>query len=1196
MRLKQLSLRGFKSFAYRTTLKFEPGITVIVGPNGSGKSNITDAILWVLGEQRARTLRGSSMEDVIFAGSASQPSLGVAEVSLSLDNSDGAIPLDFTEVVITRRLFRSGESEYRINNSSVRLLDIQELLSDSGVGREMYSVISQGRLDEVLSCRPEERRALVEEAAGTLKHKKRKDRALRRLVSMEEYLTRARDVLGEVNRQLEPLRHQADVARQQASLTKELRALEVVVAVAELREYQVSWQDATHKENIAEEQLALARSNLGSGEQSIQTLEARADGAAESHRVLIDKRGETRSVIQRLIAKQMLLQEKYRNVERRIDETQGLMLDLGEREARLTVEVDAGVTELAGIVGHLEEARARLAPQTKELAQEPDNGGLLTQLSSGEQSIIQQRGTLESARAAEQGFRYTVTKLEEEQRLIEQRLASLSVSLVENARTLSGSKKRLFQVKEALEAKARGGEQAKAALVLAQDECNSLSSEIAELNSRLAAATAAMTILRSMEETSDGFEKLANAIVDSEFHPRTLKHLLTVKEGYERAADVALAGAIDALVVGDGSQAARILKNAVDNDVQGEVIVPRMARRENRSSISIPRASELVGGTSGTEDLVDMLLGHIYFASDIDSALAASSELLAHELIVTIDGEVVTGYGGIRSGSGKRLGAMELSKQLAVKAESGKNLESELRQKQAEESRARASLSDAQDHMNRVAGDIHALEVTASGLKQEVAGNAGQLADLETESADTQRQLEVIGERLAAAQELKVDSSMAVSSAEAELAAAEAELAALNKQRETILLQEKAASEELSVLRESVAVLNEKHGAMIALIESLRQQKQNLTGERGGLPRRMMTFQTALNRLKIVMPVLKRLIEAARKLEALLGADLDVSQESAREIRFQLNECRASSSRLRQEIEQAAAAKNSAQVRRVQLEIQVNNLVSRLVDELDVPMERALESTPDDADLAGSRRALRMVRAKLAALGPYNPLAAEQFNELEERSRFLTKQVEDLAVSSGALHKLIGAIDEKMRRRFLSCLDDLNTHFQTVFAKLFPGGQAALVPSDAGDIMEAGIEIEAQPQGKKLQSLALLSGGERALVGLALLFAICYTRPSPFYVLDEVDAPLDDVNTTRLSSLLESLSLETQMIVITHQRRTMEVAGSIYGVSMQSQGVSKLMSQKLGDHVKGGDDESRGSDGEKELAEQDAFGPEQVAN
>lgn len=1193
MRLQQLSLRGFKSFANRTTLKFEPGITVIVGPNGSGKSNITDAILWVLGEQRARTLRGSSMEDVIFAGSASQASLGVAEVSLSLDNSDGAISLDFTEVVITRRLFRSGESEYRINNSPVRLLDIQELLSDSGIGREMYSVISQGRLDEVLSCRPEERRALIEEAAGTLKHKKRKDRALRRLASMQEFLTRAKDVLGEVNRQLEPLRHQADVAREQDSLTKELRSLEVVVAVAELRGYQTSWQNATHEEETAEERLAQANTSLTTARQNIRELEVQADSIAESHRVLLDKRGEAFSVTQRLGADQMLLQEKAKNYQRRTEEIQRLSRASGEREATLTNGMNAGVIEADRVLLELEKARERVEYQMNDSAQESGGNGLPEQSRAIEELIVERRAILKSAGTDAQKADSAVAKREEEQRLIEQRLALLTDSQAENTAALQGAGERLRKVNEELESKVLEMEEAQAALTVAQSERDILLSEVTAVSSSLAAADAALTVLRSLEEATVGLEKCVNESEGRQPSVLSLKHLLTVEEGYERAVDVALVGAIDALVLDDEHQAVRILRQAAAIGVQGEVIVPRVCGAQERQSVDLPRASAFVFGTAQTQGLVDMLLGHVYFAADIDGALRVAGNLLAHELIVTLKGEVVTGYGGIRSGAGERhLGTMELTKQLAVKNEARSNLELTLAELKERENQAGAALNEARVHLELVAAQAHALEVLAGGVKQEVAGSTAQLSDIEAELAGERRQLETVSEGLAVALTLKADNLRDVSAAEAALTAAEADMEALNKNREAMLLKERAASQELSMLREAAAVLSEKYGVLLATVESLRQQREDVVAERCGQDQRRAAILSAASRLELVTPVLKRLVDTARKLEAALSVELELSQEKVREIRFQLQECRALSGKLRHEIEKVSEARNAAQVRRVQLEIQVNNLVSRLVDELDVPMERALESTPADADLTVSRQALRRVKTKLAVLGPYNPLAWEQFRELEERSCFLTKQVGDLTVSSRALHRLVGAIDEKMRLRFLMCLDDLNSNFQKVFAILFPGGQAALVPTDAGDIMEAGIEIEAQPEGKKLQSLALLSGGERALVGLALLFAICYTRPSPFYVLDEVDAPLDDVNTARLAGLLESLARETQMIVITHQRRTMEIADSIYGVSMQAQGISKLMSQKLGDHAKGGDDDWGGAEPEKELAEQAAHGPE----
>lgn len=1171
MYLKSLILKGFKSFADRGTLSLEPGVTVVVGPNGSGKSNISDAVLWVLGEQSAKTLRGQAMEDVIFAGSSARQAVGVAEVDLVLDNTDGTLPLEFTEVTITRRMYRSGESEYLINQSPARLMDIQDLLHDSGLGRDTHSIISQGRLDEVLNSRAEDRRALIEEAAGVLKHKKRKERALRKLAGLDAHLERARDITGEIDRQLRPLQRQADRAATHAEIISKLRDLEVGLAVDDLRRLQGTWDELAKREKEADTDVELARFRLAEKERELAKFQSLLEEKGLFVGDLSEQRRRMQSILERLDAGLLLLEEKGKNLVSRLSELRAKLHQAETRSAQRSGELERLITErtetdarLKALYQQLNEVRKEAEQVRKaRMAADDDLSRIAAEIRRVRKQIEDDRTALGKAEQA-----LAAASLEEE--LLAERAAQVREQRQSAAATLSARRARLDTIDAQLS-------KVKRDMAAADSDVDKrvrvLDSRRRELDSRREALTAARAEARGLEEVDRAFAAASPALALAISRQRELPGLIgplaeqvRAPEKYERLVERLLGADLFGLLVEDDAAASRIAA-ALASDTEGEIsLLPLTAKRygsEARAS-SGDRLIDELECDDHLRGAVEALLGDVYLVKNVDAAYAAWRTDTTAARFATPEGAVVWPNGKLTLGVqlADAEGVLARKRRIHSLHDEVEALTAQVGEAEAATSSAEEALSLAQQDALELSQKLAAATGEHDSLLEEVGRLESQLTALDNESAAVDRRVSEIGERSAKDRPLIDHITGRITAGEEELAAFEEQSAVSREQRDTRFREESAVSERLSACQVDIATVSERE-------VHLKRQVNTITAEL----KELADTVTKSRDTEQALELLRERIQPVHELYLVLQERADHWAVKLRDrARFE----QADSESLRETIHAAQDAVRSAQaeidtknesmsdlrVEKGQLEVQVNQAVRRIVEEFGVPLETALASEPLDDRIAAEDRAHRF-RKQISNLGPVNPVAMEEFEALRTRRDFMAAQIEDLDASRKALSKVVAAIDRKLRDRFLETFEQVDRHFQEIFSILFPGGTAQLQLTEPEDPETTGVEVIAQPRGKKLAKMSLLSGGEKSLTALALLFAVYRTRPCPFYILDEVEAALDDTNLRRFCAFVDSMREHTQFIVVSHQRRTMEMADVLYGVSMQADGVSKVVSQKL---------------------------------
>lgn len=1172
MYLKSLIVRGFKSFADKTALSLEPGVTVVVGPNGSGKSNIADAVLWVLGEQSARSLRGGSMEDVIFAGSAGRDPVGVSEVSLVLDNSDHTLPIEFSEVTISRRMFRSGESEYMINNSPCRLLDVQELLGDTGLGRDTSSIISQGGLDDTVNCKPEERRVLIEEAAAIVKHRRRKERATKKLDLMESSLLRARDVLSEVNRQLKPLERQAEAAGEYESLARELRNGQIALAVVELRAIKGRWEELIKEEEEASAQLEKLRTELAAQDERVRHLQGTLEAKGLYAGDLGEQRRRLQASLERIYSGLLLLEEKGKNlIERasdlraKIHHSESKLGGLKREMKRLEDEKKTGDAQLAALYSELADERrsAEVVKKRRIAAAET-----VEQLGT---AISQNKSVLADNQKAIQSLKGHVRSLSLQREFLGARQAGVTKRLDEAGTQLGAA-----QDAEAKALPALAGRRSK--LEAAQEQIDRVTDQLAqartEVSDRAADVAEMQAKASALEELSKPFAAASPALawLLSQEHKVSgligmMGDLISVSRGYEKVIEVALGSDLFCVVTKD----AKSTRKAIDflrAKKAGEIaFIPASRAKAEASKIRQDGpgrpAVDFVKCKNEVKGVVGVLLEDVYVVETLDEALKASGKGEAR--YVTLDGEVVWPNGKVSLGALPEGGAGMLLRKREVA-----ELRTRLKKLEAAHASAKkavaaleAKLAKVQQKAVEASRAVQGSEDTATEASSKVRMLANDLERMKKEEVDLAKELGRVATELRREEPQSSQLEKQNSKIEKELVSLEKKLAAAKVQHDECYREELEKGQALSQCQVDMASLTERSvyikrrelsvGTEISEIETTRAKEYEIAA---GLDR-------LRERIKPVHDMYSALLETAEEWAARLSELAVAEQADAASLREKLHAAQEVARDGSAKIEETGGRLAEVRVAKGQLEIRVNAAVKQIVEEYNIPIEQALKRKVADEDGDRLEQKVRALRGKVARLGAVNPIAMEEYRRLNDRREFLAAQVDDLTRSKKALSKVVDAIERKMKDQFVATFEEVNRHFQSVFAILFPGGRAELFLTDPEDPFGTGIDIEAQPSGKKLQKMSLLSGGERALVATALLFALHHTRPSPFYVLDEVEAALDDLNLQRFVGLIQKLRAKTQFIIITHQRRTMETADCLYGVSMQADGVSRLVSQKL---------------------------------
>jgi chromosome segregation protein len=1179
--LKSLTLRGFKSFASATTLRFEPGITCVVGPNGSGKSNVVDALSWVMGEQGAKSLRGGKMEDVIFAGTSGRPPLGRAEVALTIDNTDGALPIDYAEVTISRTMFRSGGSEYALNGSPCRLLDIQELLSDSGIGREMHVIVGQGQLDAVLHASPEDRRAFIEEAAGVLKHRKRKEKALRKLDAMQANLTRVSDLTAEIRRQLKPLGRQAEVARRAQVVQADLRDARAriladdLVRLSTTLEAEVADETALRqrKEEV-EALLSTGRERLGELEQAAAAAAPRLARAQETWYRLSSLRERVKGTASLAADRLRMLAEAEpeRTPGRDPEELEAQARAVKEQEDALAEEVAAAREVLDSAVDNRHEAEKAEGDEERRLVAlqraAADRREGLARLAG---QVAARRSRVEAGEEELERLTTGIGEAIERAEAAQQEFTALETQVAGHE---AGE--------EGLDAE---HEAAAAALAEAEAEVEQLTSAERDAERDRATWSARKEALELGLTRKDGAGALLAASDRLSGVLGSVAALLAVDSGYENAVAAALGVAADAVVVessGRADAALRLLKE--DDAGRAAVLVAGAPRLASADRPALPAGArwvrDLVHAPAALEGAVDRLLAATAVVPDLDVARAFVD---AHPdaTAVTFAGDVVT-VGLLQGGSASAPSLLEV--QAAVDEAADKVSEAT---RAAEAARFALSGADARkdaaaERVEDALDRLHESDARLAAVAEQL-GHLGSTARAARGEADRQRKAvtakqealaadrEALAEleaRLEAAQETDEDEEPSTQARDRLAAAATAARAA-----------EMEARLALRTCEERARALSGRADSLFKAAAAEREARARAVAREERRRRQAVTARAVLAGAEYALTLLDGSLTRADQLR--LAAD---GERRTRERELQL--CREQVQRLAEEQARLLDSVHRDEVARAEQRARIENMRQRAIDELGIepdvlvdeygphqlvppspvaPGEPEPKEPPQPAPFVREQQEKRLKAAEraLALLGTVNPLALEEFAALEERHKFLTEQLEDLKASRRDLLDIVKEVDERVEQVFTEAYHDTAREFEGVFSRLFPGGEGRLILTDPSDMLATGIEVEARPPGKKVKRLSLLSGGERSLTAVALLVAIFKARPSPFYVMDEVEAALDDTNLGRLITIFEELRESSQLIVITHQKRTMEVADALYGVTMRGDGVTTVVSQRL---------------------------------
>lgn len=1169
MYLKSLTLKGFKSFADKSVFSVEPGVTCVVGPNGSGKSNISDAVLWVLGEQSARTLRGQAMEDVIFAGSSGRQAVGVAEVDLVLDNADSTLPLEFNEVTITRRMYRSGESEYLINQSPARLMDILDLLHDTGLGRDAHSIISQGRLTEVLNAKPEDRRALIEEAAGVLKHKKRKEKALRKLTGLDVHLERAKDVAHEIERQLKPLEKQAAKAKTHGELVEELRGIETALAVDDLRLLQSDWNRILKEEKEANGELEIIRFKLEEREREVNKYQHLLEEKGLFVGDINEQKGRVATVGERLDSGLLLLEEKGKNLVKNLSELRQQLHSAQARIGSARRERDETARRRAETDGKLK----GLYTQLNEIRRESE--GVRKERVSCDESYTKASQELRTARAKRDEAQAKASRFEKE-------IASLvtQTTLLENRREELGGQTDSAQ--EQLAARRARQDNLEGELKkIKQDEAladRDVDKRVRVLDSRRQtlekareAFSSARAEIKGLEEVDKAFESaspaLARLIAKSDSLPGLIGPIadhIDAKGDAEQLVERLLGADLFGIFVEDDAAAvaaAREVKTIKGGEIS---IVPvnRSLKRVTDCKVGTP-LMDMVTFDEKVAPGVATLFGDVYVVESLQTALA-SLDTYPHVRFATRDGVVVWPSGKVTLGKqiADNEGILAQKRRLNQLTDGLSGLENAVAEAEGDVSIAEEALTLAQQD----AFGLNQKEAQVTGeynsLLAEIARMEKELAGLTKEGNLLEERLSEVSGGLTLKQPTLEELNKQVELLEKEIITTRENMEHVDDERTLKVRDEEAINKRLADCNVEIATVSEREVHLKKSLDSLVNECVKLEDIIENHRITEKSLNMLLERIEPLHQAYEGMRERTDSWSLMLNDRAKVEQVGSESLRATILEAQGKVKSVQATIDEKSEALTTVRVRKGQMEVEVNAAVRHIVEEIGIPLETALALEEIDNRITVEDRA-HTIRRKLSNLGAINSVAESEYESLKERRDFMHTQIEDLESARKALNKVVAAIDRKIKTLFVDTFEQVDLYFQKYFAVLFPGGTAELVLSDPDDPATSGVEFIAQPRGKRVKKMSLLSGGEQSLIALALLFAVNQVHPCPFFILDEVEAALDDFNLRAFVNFINTMRHETQFLIITHQRRTMEMADMLYGVSMQADGVSKLVSQKL---------------------------------
>ena len=1163
MHLKSLTLKGFKSFAQPTTFQFERGVTCVVGPNGSGKSNVVDALAWVMGEQGAKTLRGGKMEDVIFAGTATKGPLGRAEVMLTIDNADGALPIEYSEVTISRTLFRSGGSEYAINGEPCRLLDVQELLSDSGLGREMHVIVGQGQLDSVLRASPEERRGFIEEAAGILKHRRRKEKTERKIDAMQANLARLSDLAGEVRRQLKPLGQQAEIAREAQNIASQARDAKSRILASDIVQIQSSLETTATSEsqrrserNILQEMLSENTQRLGQLESP--ELNQKLDRARQVSFDFDSLQERIRSISNIASARAALLESN--DQEQSKFDASFITVNIEKAELEM-VRFQEEVTRLNQDLKIAEENRnvAREALEAFDSKAQEQN----SLISKYDLDLAEFANNVKVAESKLEAFRNEKTRHEEILSAARSRHLEQSRQYQELESLLSQNQPVASNLESNYEAAQRAVSEATAKIESLRDQLHEAERE----KDALAGKRSALNLTL---EQKDGASSLTKAQL------RGIRGLVAnhmrIEPGFEQAIAAALGSLADALVAEDmesGLSALEHLKRTDGGRV--EIIIADVDIRSELSLGNQIAGAKLASEVVSAPDGILKLLSRVVIVDDLDSARNYFRSSGEDRQVITKQGDVLT-RAVLRGGSSSKPSKVELV---------------------AERDAAEAALTRLSSRIETLSSELAQAKsnelASKNSAKQSLAELNEQDAKLASQAEKLGRirvQVEALQSELDRLSSVAESNDQAIAQALQELEAAISRLREFENQgrQQQSMSDRERLSEALEKERSKELDIRVELGAAEERLRVESEKSENLKNQ---LDSSRAAVEKALASAKARTAQLRSAKQVLKLLPVLIASVSESSNQAKREYnrleqersdQFQeLTKVRGDIAAIQQKLSELTQSVHDIELQNHEKRLNLANLVTRAQEELGLDEQTLLaeygpdqlipsedeEKEPEIFNRDAQVQRLKDAEKLLEKLGRVNPLALEEFAALEQRHKFLTDQLQDLTETRKDLIKIIADLDEKMQVIFSDAFQDTKKAFEKVFPVLFPGGTGSIFLTDPDNLLTSGLEVNVKPAGKKIERLSLLSGGERSLAAVALMVSIFKARPSPFYVMDEVEAALDDANLGRLLSLFEDLRVNSQLIIITHQKRTMEIADALYGVSMKSDGISAVVGQRL---------------------------------
>ncbi|MCT2274392.1 chromosome segregation protein SMC [Dietzia cinnamea] len=1187
MYLKSLTLKGFKSFAAPTTLRFEPGICCVVGPNGSGKSNVVDALTWVMGEHSAKTLRGGKMQDVIFAGTAGKQPLGRAEVTLTLDNSDGALPIDYAEVSLTRRMFRDGAAEYEINGDRARLMDVQELLSDSGIGREMHVIVGQGKLAEILESKPEERRAFIEEAAGILKHRRRKEKAQRKLAGMQGNLDRLNDLTTELRRQLKPLGRQAEVARRAQTIQADLR-------------------DATFR--LAADDLVTRRRELADAESVRARLADRVAEAVDRRDQLARAAAETQSELDRLTPEADAAQQRWFALSTLAERARATARIASDRARSLAAEVavhhgtdpdeldrqaERAAAHEQDLAEQVEAAADRARRATEALgaaeaalaALEAEHLKAVRAIADRREGVARLAGKVETLAARVESTEAEIARLDAE-------AAAARAAVADAEAEFDAVHSRIGAHSESERTLDEHLGRAERAHLAARARLAELQRLEREADQRIARLAARIETLEQNKGAGDGADWVVRHL-GADAVAGTVGESLGVRDGWERAIGVALGPAVDAVVVDARVDRGEVLAALREADAGRAGLVGRgEPGGDYRLEVDlVDGARWALDVVDVPEDLVAAVTALLVDVVVVDDLAAAHAQVDADRRVraVTRDGELA-GAGWTVGGSASGRTGLEIQSAIDAAVAERDSVRAEIETTRAELAGAEAEDAERADRYAETLAAIGESDAAIEEIYAELAriGQRRRRAEADVRRLEQSRRIAVDKLDAARAEHAELsdrlvragDDDDEVSAPEDDgRVAAQAEVATARAAELEARLAHRSAEERAAGVRGKAA--------------SLRRAAQAERESRARAARAAAERRRGAEVAGVVEELGARLLARLDELITAASAERDRLAAARAEASARATALRGDLTAAESEVSRLGDAAHRDEIVRAQLEVKVSELEAAVLERHGIEPEALVAEYGPDVDLPPSalemseyeaarergedvtppppmpfvrseqERRLRRAEKDLATLGKVNPLALEEFAALEERYAFLSAQLDDVKKARADLEGVIDDVDDRIEQIFTEAWIDVEREFRDVFSVLFPGGEGRLVLTEPDDMLATGIEVEARPPGKKVKRLSLLSGGEKSLTAVAMLVAIFKARPSPFYVMDEVEAALDDTNLRRLIGLFEQLRETSQLIVITHQKPTMDVADVLYGVSMQGDGISKVISQRM---------------------------------